>query len=131
VSSPPIPSRSAIASRTRAAIALVRRGEKPLALYVFAEDRAVIERVLASTTSGGAVVNNTVHHTDFTTLQPLSQAQERTNNFVVGWTAGLGFEYMLWGDVFVRGEWEYVKFMSVENTSVTMNNARAGIGYKF
>jgi aldehyde dehydrogenase (NAD+) len=40
------------------AIALVRRGEKPLALYVFAEDRAVIERVLASTTSGGAVVNN-------------------------------------------------------------------------
>jgi aldehyde dehydrogenase (NAD+) len=40
------------------AIALVRRGEKPLALYVFAEDRAVIVRVLASTTSGGAVVNN-------------------------------------------------------------------------
>lgn len=40
------------------AIAIVRRGEKPLALYVFAEDRAVIERVLASTTSGGAVVNN-------------------------------------------------------------------------
>jgi aldehyde dehydrogenase (NAD+) len=40
------------------AIALVRRGEKPLALYVFAKDRAVIERVLASTTSGGAVVNN-------------------------------------------------------------------------
>jgi aldehyde dehydrogenase (NAD+) len=40
------------------AITLVRRGEKPLALYVFAKDRAVIERVLVSTTSGGAVVNN-------------------------------------------------------------------------
>ena len=44
------------------AIALVRRGEKPLALYLFAEDRAVIERVLASTTSGGTVVNHVFLH---------------------------------------------------------------------
>jgi opacity protein-like surface antigen len=40
-------------------------------------------------------------------------------------------EYMVWGNVFVRGEWEYVKFLSVENTSVTLNSVRAGIGYKF
>ena len=44
------------------AIALVRRREKPLALYLFAEDRAVIERVLASTTSGGTVVNHVFLH---------------------------------------------------------------------
>jgi len=31
----------------------------------------------------------------------------------------------------VRGEWEYVKFMSIENTSVTMNSLHAGLGYKF
>ena len=49
----------------------------------------------------------------------------------VFWTAGLGLEYCLWGNVFMRGEWEYVRFMSVENTTVTMNSARAGIGYKF
>jgi outer membrane immunogenic protein len=61
----------------------------------------------------------------------LSLSQERTNNFVAGWTAGLGMEYMVWGNVFVRGEWEYVKFLSVENTSVTLNSVRAGIGYKF
>jgi outer membrane immunogenic protein len=57
--------------------------------------------------------------------------QGRTNNFVAGWTAGLGLEYMVWGNVFVRGEWEYVKFMSIENTSVTMNSLHAGLGYKF
>ena len=61
----------------------------------------------------------------------LSNSQERTNNFVVGWTAGLGLEYMLWGNIFMRGEWEYTKFVSVENTNVTVNSARAGIGYKF
>ncbi|THD63092.1 MAG: porin family protein [Bradyrhizobium sp.] len=57
--------------------------------------------------------------------------QERPNNFVVGWTGGLGMEYMLWNNVFMRGEWEYIRFLSVENTSVTMNTVRAGIGYKF
>lgn len=58
-------------------------------------------------------------------------SQERPNNFVVGWTGGLGLEYVLWNNVFLRGEWEYVKFLSVENTAVTLNTVRAGIGYKF
>jgi outer membrane immunogenic protein len=55
----------------------------------------------------------------------------RTSSYVVGWTAGLGLEYMLWGNVFVRGEWEYTSFTSVKNTSVTQNSVHAGIGYKF
>jgi opacity protein-like surface antigen len=57
--------------------------------------------------------------------------EQRTNAFVAGWTAGLGMEYMLWSNVFMRGEWEYIKFLSVKNTVVEMNNVRAGIGYKF
>jgi outer membrane immunogenic protein len=60
-----------------------------------------------------------------------SDTEERTNNFTVGWTAGVGMEYMLWNNIFVRGEWEYIKFLSVMNTSITMNSAHAGIGYKF
>ncbi|HZJ26081.1 MAG TPA: aldehyde dehydrogenase family protein [Acidimicrobiia bacterium] len=43
-----------------AAIAFVNDRDKPLALYVFSEDRAVTERVLSSTSSGGAAVNATV-----------------------------------------------------------------------
>jgi opacity protein-like surface antigen len=50
---------------------------------------------------------------------------------VAGWTAGLGMEYMLWGNVFLRGEWEYIAFMSIKNTVVTQNSVHAGIGYKF
>jgi opacity protein-like surface antigen len=69
----------------------------------------------------------------FSNIPSLSQtsSQERTNNFTAGWTGGLGVEYMLWGNVFMRGEWEYIKFLSVMNTSVTLNSVRAGIGYKF
>jgi opacity protein-like surface antigen len=59
------------------------------------------------------------------------QQQRRTNNFVPGWEAGIGFEYRLWAGLFARAEWEYVKFSPVMNTSVTLNNVRAGLGYKF
>lgn len=39
------------------AIAYVNAGERPLGLYVFADDDAETERVLAATTSGGVTVN--------------------------------------------------------------------------
>jgi opacity protein-like surface antigen len=57
--------------------------------------------------------------------------EERINDLVAGWTGGLGLEYMLWGNVFMRGEWEYIKFLKVKDTVVSMNSARLGIGYKF
>jgi coniferyl-aldehyde dehydrogenase len=40
-----------------AAIAAVNAGDRPLGLYVFGEDAATIEHVLATTSSGGASVN--------------------------------------------------------------------------
>jgi len=40
-----------------AAIALVNAGDRPLGLYVFGDDPAIIDHVLATTTSGGASVN--------------------------------------------------------------------------
>jgi outer membrane immunogenic protein len=69
----------------------------------------------------------------FSNIPSLSttMSQERTNNFVAGWTGGLGTEYMVWNGLFLRGEWEYIKFLSVMNTSVTMNSLHLGLGYKF
>jgi outer membrane immunogenic protein len=58
-------------------------------------------------------------------------SEARGNNFVAGYTGGLGTEMMLFGNVFARIEWEYVKFLSVKNMTTSMNSARAGIGYKF
>ena len=55
----------------------------------------------------------------------------KSDAFVAGWTAGLGFEYMLWGNIFLRGEWEYIKFMAIQNTAVSENRVHAGLGYKF
>ena len=45
-----------------AAIDFVNAREKPLALYVFAEDTDVVDRVVANTSAGGVCVNATLFH---------------------------------------------------------------------
>ena len=42
--------------------------------------------------------------------------EKKIDAYVVGWTAGLGFEYCLWGGMFMRGEWEYTKFTPIKDT---------------
>ena len=44
------------------AIAAVRRRPRPLAFYVFTDDRAVRERILRETIAGGVTVNDTLWH---------------------------------------------------------------------
>lgn len=44
------------------AIKFIRQRPKPLALYVFTEKKAIAEKVLSNTSSGAAVVNDTVVH---------------------------------------------------------------------
>lgn len=44
------------------AIAFVNERDKPLALYVFSDDDATVERVLTHTSSGGACVNQVIMH---------------------------------------------------------------------
>ncbi len=51
------------------------------------------------------------------------------SHLIYGYTAGLGFDMAIVGGLFLRGEWEYVRFTSQVDTSI--NTVRAGIGYKF
>jgi len=44
------------------AIEFVRRGEKPLALYIFSSSDATAEKVVEATSSGGVCVNGTIFH---------------------------------------------------------------------
>ncbi len=82
-------------------------------------------------------VNRTIFNADGTSNSfalpqfALTSTVAKTNAFVAGWTAGLGFDYMLWGNVFLRAEWEYIQFMSIQETAVSENSVHAGIGYKF
>ncbi|MEO6381056.1 MAG: outer membrane beta-barrel protein [Nitrobacter sp.] len=60
---------------------------------------------------------------------PLSATEAVHNHLIYGYTAGLGVDVNLIGGLFMRAEWEYIRFTSTVDTSI--NTVRAGVGYKF
>ncbi len=50
-------------------------------------------------------------------------------HFVTGYAGGLGVDVMLWEGLFLRAEWEYLRFTTTVDT--TVNTVRVGVGYKF
>jgi outer membrane immunogenic protein len=65
----------------------------------------------------------------FTPLQPLSADDTVHNHLIYGYTAGLGIDVNLIGGLFLRAEWEYIRFTATVDTNI--NTVRAGLGYKF
>lgn len=59
----------------------------------------------------------------------LSATQAQHNHLVYGYSGGLGVDVNLVGGLFLRAEWEYVRFTAAVDTSI--NTVRAGVGYKF
>lgn len=81
--------------------------------------RSVTIRDAVSTTINGP----------FTPLATLNATDAVHNHLIYGYTAGLGVDVNLIGGLFVRAEWEYVRFTSQVDTNI--NTVRAGLGYKF
>ena len=59
----------------------------------------------------------------------LSSSNPQHNHLIYGSAAGLGVDVNLVGGLFIRAEWEYLRFTSAVDTSI--NTVRAGLGYKF
>jgi outer membrane immunogenic protein len=65
----------------------------------------------------------------FAPLQPLAATDAVHNHLIYGYTAGLGIDVNLIGGLFLRGEWEYIRFTAAVDTNI--NTVRAGLAYKF
>ncbi len=65
----------------------------------------------------------------FVALQPLAATDAVHNHLIYGYTAGLGIDINLIGGLFLRGEWEYIRFTAAVDTNI--NTVRAGLAYKF
>jgi opacity protein-like surface antigen len=63
------------------------------------------------------------------TFTPLNATEAVHNHLIYGYTAGLGVDVNLVGGLFMRAEYEYIRFTSTVDTSI--NTVRAGLGYKF
>jgi outer membrane immunogenic protein len=57
--------------------------------------------------------------------------QSQTNVLLYGGSVGLGLDYALTSNIFLRGEIEYVRFVPFDDIVVTMTSARIGAGFKF
>jgi outer membrane immunogenic protein len=55
----------------------------------------------------------------------------RKGVFAYGGAAGLGVDVAVWRNVFLRGEWEYVKFAPFQGIRLQINTVRTGLGLKF
>jgi opacity protein-like surface antigen len=53
----------------------------------------------------------------------------QAGRLIYGYTAGLGAEMNLFGNLFARAEWEYVRLTGQVDTSI--NTVRGGVGYRF
>jgi outer membrane immunogenic protein len=62
---------------------------------------------------------------------PTTMATTETQNghLLYGYTAGVGVDVNLIGGLFLRAEYEYIRFTSTVDTNI--NTVRAGLGYKF
>jgi opacity protein-like surface antigen len=62
-------------------------------------------------------------------ISPVTATDNITNRLLYGYSLGLGSEVLLFGCVFARAEYEYVRLTSP--VDVNINTIRGGVGYKF
>jgi opacity protein-like surface antigen len=72
------------------------------------------------------------HSTGISTriAQPAT-TQSKTGEFFAGVAAGAGVDVVVWRNVFLRGEYEYVQITTIQSLRVYLNNFRFGLGVKF
>lgn len=58
-----------------------------------------------------------------------STTEAKHGRLMTGYTFGVGAEAMLFGNLFARGEFEYIRFSGPIDTNI--NTVRGGLGYKF
>jgi outer membrane immunogenic protein len=73
----------------------------------------------------------TVQTTIYGALNPLTGGYTNRDKFAAGLALGAGVDYAFTSAVFLRAEYQYIKFSSFGGGQVAINNARAGVAAKF
>lgn len=62
---------------------------------------------------------------------PTTNASTKKNTYTFGLTAGAGVDWALTDNLFLRAEYQIIRFAEVEGTTVTVNTARVAAALKF
>lgn len=97
----------------------------PYAMLGIAVGRADITR----SATVGAIITDANGNQSF--FGPPTLTETQLDKVVYGFSGGLGIDICLLSNVFLRAEWEYVQFVSLNGIKANTNNLRAGLGLKF
>jgi opacity protein-like surface antigen len=61
----------------------------------------------------------------------LTKTEAQTGRFAYGYTGGVGLDWAMTQNVFLRGEYEYIYFGAFNNLKQTIQTARIGAGVRF
>jgi opacity protein-like surface antigen len=56
---------------------------------------------------------------------------DKRSRFAWGYSAGGGVEYLLTSNLFLRGEYEFIKLNAVDSVGITISTARFAAGLRF
>ena len=62
---------------------------------------------------------------------PTTLSEEKNNEFAYGVAAGLGVDVLVTDSIFLRGEYEYIRFVSFSKARADINALRGAVGVKF
>lgn len=98
----------------------------------------VYDNFLAYAIAGVAVARAEVTRTATANATPVAAGTafvqtetDRQTRFTWGYSLGVGVDYLIMPNVFVRGEYEYIRLNPVANINLSINTARVGVGAKF
>jgi outer membrane immunogenic protein len=60
-----------------------------------------------------------------------SQSEIKQGAFAWGWTLGAGIDWVLFSNLFLRGEYEYIGFAEFYGANLHIHTVRTAIGFKF
>lgn len=66
-----------------------------------------------------------------TTFNPPAESSAKTDMLQPGIVAGLGMDWALMPNLFLRAEWEYAAFGELKGIRPTVNTARVGLAFRF
>ena len=98
----------------------------PYATFGLAMGRMDINRTLVVTASATAATPPGTF-----VPPPVAVTDNLINQFGYGWAAGLGVDFCLMANLFVRAEYEYVQFPDFHGLNAHIHNVRVGAALKF
>jgi len=101
----------------------------PYAFLGFAVARADVTRSATVTVTRDDFLDTTLVDTVPIPTEPRTEI--KNGGFYFGYTGGLGLEFAVLPNVFLRAEWESVVLPNIQGMGININTLRAGVGMRF